>query len=1009
MKQKYNQPFHQASAGKFIISLLMLLCYPFCSYGQSGASGNPADIRALFKNQQIGTPAAAALVQNIVYPVNYSTGLAEIKIPLYEVTGGDVSIPIYLTYHASGIKLSDAAGWTGLGWDLVAEPMISRTIRGMADDGQGMKCKFDKYAYGKDKTGIYYIDNLTKNPREEPDEYYYRLPDKQGMFMYAMEPVDVSRAFLPMPYDDIRIDWVNHHFRITDDDGTVYNFNGAKDVGGIGIDVIGWKASSVVAPNRKDSVSFIYNSVANRYFTENYNDYIVVKDAFSWKQYLSTDRMDIPANCDVPSLPDEWMQDPIIVNRMNNVTSTHQATDAGEIVDDGAAPDRSTRDRDIYTDSYPLSEIRFPRGTVTFTEDSKYPRLQKMTVRDFNGNIVREIQFNYLTPSYNVTNRYFLESIVITDRDGKPGEKYVFGYCKPLSLPLPGTRAIDYWGYFNNAFHHANKTMVPQQTIGVTRGYFTPDGYYSSTAMEIKIGSETSREADEDYMQYGTLNSITYPAGSKDEFTYEAHRYRKSETEVKCAGGLRIKEIKTTDKEGTAKVRTFIYGAYEDGCGTPATADPLHYFHLDQNMCLGDPFTAFIGSGSFVYEPDGTRFITARHRTYSCTPMREMTFDGGTSVVYPLVTEYNGTPEKNSGKTTYQYCTQGSLPLTDGTDNMRCDRHEGWAYNQLENKCIYRNDQDTYTLLEMWDYYYPFHIGKYGKIITGEAFAPYIVRESLTARTPDYVVLNNLYRQTEAEVGVKLLERCNHVIYTDGKRITTRTEYEYDDAATTYPTCITETGSDGIPHVTELTYPRDYRQTPLYSDMVKRNIIRPVVKKGYTRKGEYLGIETPYSSPYADVFQPECAVISRAASEEGEVRITYLYDDYGRLRQETKDGKESVVYLYGYDNQHIIACIENATYAEVEAKLGGKAAVNEIASAHVPFMTGIDQLRTSLPLAHVTSYTYTPLVGIASITNPTGLTTYYEYDSLGRLVKTYLLNGNRQEVIGKNEYHYANE
>lgn len=38
-----------------------------------------------------------------------------------------------------------------------------------------------------------------------------------------------------------------------------------------------------------------------------------------------------------------------------------------------------------------------------------------------------------------------------------------------------------------------------------------------------------------------------------------------------------------------------------------------------------------------------------------------------------------------------------------------------------------------------------------------------------------------------------------------------------------------------------------------------------------------------------------------------------------------------------------------------------------------------------------------------------GLTTCYEYDDLGRLIKTYIINGNRHELIERSEYNYANQ
>lgn len=994
----------RVSRWRLLFSLITILgCLP--SYGQS-STGNPANISSLFKNLQIDTPAAAALKQNIVYPVNYSTGLPEIKIPLYEVKSGDITLPVYLTYHASGIKLSDASGWTGLGWNLVAEPMITRTIQGWVDDPKTMTCKFDRDAYRK--RGAEYAKLLTKTSTEEPDEYYYRLLGKQGMFMYAMGSADVSRPFLPLPYDDIRIDWMGKYFRMIDSDGIIYNFDGAHEVGGQNLDLIGWKASSIVASNRKDSISFVYDSWTNRYFTKSYNDYVVVKDNSDWKAGLCKDRTDMAYLCDnISSLPDEWMQEPILVGRQNNTTSCYQVTDSLEIVPDGFVPDQSIRDMSIYTDTRPLREIHFPQGTITFTQDNKYQRLERMTICDLQGNFVKEFRFDYINSSLNITNRYYLESIAITDRKGTPQETYRFGYYNPDLLPSPGTRAIDYWGYFNNVFHSVEETLVPWQTIEVTRGHFTPQENYYITGMDINIGSKFSREPDEEYMKYGTLNSITYPAGATDEFTYEAHRYRTKGGDVKIAGGLRVKRIKTITSKGQTKIRSFAYGLDEDGCGTPATTNPLDYFRLVQDLYICEPIVVIpkVGMG-YTCGPYQGHHIKARHRTYFSGPIRTMTFEGGTSVVYSYVTEYNGTPENNSGKTVYEYDLRYPFSIPEDMNAIRCDRRDGWKYNNLLCKTVYRNDDGKYMPLEQMRSNYI--IGKYfGKIITGEAAARNVIVECASGYIPDEARLGYDYIQTEVSVQAKLLSSTSHIVYTNNKAIINGVSYKYDDPATVCPTQITETGNDGRKFVTDLTYPQDCVDTYPYPEMVKRNMLSLIVKKKYTRSGQYLEVETPYNAFSENIYRPENAVVRYSTSESGDVRYTYIYDRYGRRRQETKDGKENVVYLYGYNNQHIIARIENATYEEVAAELGGERVVEQIAAASY-VLSRIDLLRISLPAARVTTYTYKPLVGISSITDPTGLTTCYEYDDLGRLTMTYIRNGTRQETIEKQEYHYAN-
>lgn len=369
------------------------------------------------------------------------------------------------------------------------------------------------------------------------------------MFMYAMEPVDKSRNFLPIPYENIRIDWTGDYFQITDDDGAVYKFAGGRETGEGNSNPIGWKASAIVASNKRDSISFVYDNRKVAYRVNVHDDYIIVRDGFSIKKEIYTNRKAMLQLMDYT--PDECMQDPIIISRQNNVTYGFQSNADGELFSDGTEPDRSTSGRHISTQSQLLSEICFDQGKVIFTKDSKFPRIQKITVYDCNGNFVKDIRFNYYTPNDRVIQRYFLESLVMVDKNGEVKETYLFGYEHPNRLPDPGNRSIDYWGYFNGVYRPDSVTLVPRQTIEVTRwkyryvnGYIYPLGIESAGGLNVTFGSELSREPDEEYMKYGTLSSITYPAGSTDEFIYEAHRYRDEEGNIKQAGGLRIKQTK---------------------------------------------------------------------------------------------------------------------------------------------------------------------------------------------------------------------------------------------------------------------------------------------------------------------------------------------------------------------------------------------------------------------------------------------------------------------------------
>lgn len=65
--------------------------------------------------------------------------------------------------------------------------------------------------------------------------------------------------------------------------------------------------------------------------------------------------------------------------------------------------------------------------------------------------------------------------------------------------------------------------------------------------------------------------------------------------------------------------------------------------------------------------------------------------------------------------------------------------------------------------------------------------------------------------------------------------------------------------------------------------------------------------------------------------------------------------------------------------------------------------TTIDDLRLYPANAQMTSYTYKPLIGVSSITDPSGRTTFYEYDSFGRL--QYIKN-HEGHYLQNFDYHY---
>jgi hypothetical protein len=136
-----------------------------------------------------------------------------------------------------------------------------------------------------------------------------------------------------------------------------------------------------------------------------------------------------------------------------------------------------------------------------------------------------------------------------------------------------------------------------------------------------------------------------------------------------------------------------------------------------------------------------------------------------------------------------------------------------------------------------------------------------------------------------------------------------------------------------------------------------------------------------------------------------------VYNSKGKVLQVRTDS-ETIVYLWGYNHQYPIAEIKNATYVQVVAQIqGGQPTIDTIAESNTLSPTNLsklDALRASLPNAQISTYTYTPLVGLLTATDLMGVTTYYEYDSFGRLNRTYLIENNTPKTIQRYDYHYRN-
>jgi hypothetical protein len=151
-----------------------------------------------------------------------------------------------------------------------------------------------------------------------------------------------------------------------------------------------------------------------------------------------------------------------------------------------------------------------------------------------------------------------------------------------------------------------------------------------------------------------------------------------------------------------------------------------------------------------------------------------------------------------------------------------------------------------------------------------------------------------------------------------------------------------------------------------------------------------------------------------------ETRLKYNYN-----MADTGDGNinESVVYnssteitnsyesyIFGYNDRYPVAKLTGVKYSQLVETSAAR--INAIKTKSNKIITSTNEqdlinelngLRTDFPEAQITTYTYNPMIGLTSSTDPKGDVQYFFYDELNRLKEVKDKNGNK---LSENQYHY---
>lgn len=868
------------------------------------------------------TPEASSLVKHINFPVSYNTGLPSISIPLYEVVAGDITLPIYLSYHAGGNKVAEKGGPAGLGWTLHMNPAIVRKVNGTNDEGGYLQNNNLAVLNGSNPTLIYtYKQNIqegTGNTDEQPDDFYYTLIGSSGRFNYrkACYSCPTGYTFSTFPYTQNSIVRTGDmEFLVKDESGVSYRFGrslaGASAVENStdGVSMVS-KATEIISPSSRDTIFFEYEAISVAYSqSAGRNDYVSLEHRGGFSEGATN-----PIGCSLPAtLPvlKEGLTGLENMSFITNVLSGGGINTAWCSFQPIAAPGQAI------LNPKRLKTIRFPSGRVEIS--GTVNRIASITVYNAENIVIRTISFD--TEAYHLeSGKYLLKGI--TTLSGAEQMEYKFDYYGGFGISSVDSH-YDHWGYYNGNGTGGTSSSSVLSFSTFLEG-FAPNGQVSF----LRHDKEPSLDATRN----GVLRSITYPTRGKTEFEYELNKYMDGST-LRNAGGLRVATI--TDYENNTQKglkRTFKYGPGENGAGTIKHVPSADDYMVERHKVYYNTWGVGVDHAPAV--------AYRKLRTWHGNNLIDLFFEGGGAVMYGEVAEYLAHPTataENNGKTIYKYnvSPMEGRPISYSEGLLALDyKNDSWMFGELTEKMLYRKSGALYLPVEKTSYSYLRRSYSSKGVFVGKHAAKNILVRGATQFPSDYAdQLDIRYLHYEDIPGIRLLEEEEATEYVGSSSFTKTRNYLYENMTHNFVTRQVDHLEEGT-----LTYVYRYPQDCGVEALYSRNIFTPIIESRQIRdKGAGPAIVNSVLSLYRienglalqdQVFKLNLvSPLSSLAYYHAAVPVDSRYEreqhyvsysTRGNLVAYKDQGAQvDNAILWGYAGQHVVANVSNSLHSDV--------------------------------------------------------------------------------------------
>lgn len=655
-----------------------------------------------------------------------------------------------------------------------------------------------------------------------------------------------------------------------------------------------------------------------------------------------------------------------------------------------------------------MESITYNNNTITFDIESRIDwagsqKLKKITVLNSNSNIVKTCELNYdyfetlyLGKGYKTKGNYIGEKdyrLKLMGLTIDQVQNYQFEYNSE-NLPSKNSFAVDLWGYYNGQTQ--NKSLIanledfePSSSLNVTHA-----SAFSRNKPNIKYSIERFTKAC-------SLEKIRLPTGGLIQFHYSLNEFDNYKvpsdpskgTTRYYGNGLKIDSIITWSSNNVRSSKTAY--TYEQG---KLQIPTQNYYSKHEGYTEITP----IGNEGIINTYSGN-FLNINSNNFYIPNIT----GSGNGVGYSKVStiQYDINNATANGKQVQYFVNNPDilhpLPYGDLIDFIP-SYHKGFENGTVLSEEIYKNNEIQKKTTYDYQVLNPTNTIEYNGRTT------YLGRWGVDCGYDQVLVCYYPIYKPQTLLTKKTTED-----FHSGTSVTLTESFFYNENHLlnykgTEPASSTHSVEDRI------YYPADIISSSQYDAITKEkmgklielNRIDEKIKiESSIRNMGHLTTKTSYIEYQEwNKFLPTYCYTS-LGNVALSLECSFKYNSSSQIIEETDKSTQVTAYIWSYNKQYVVAKVQNASYVDVSNAIPGFLSFieNSISPSDTQLNSFSNSLRAALPNSQITTYTYKPLVGMTTATDPRGITTFYEYDPLNRL---QYIKDKDNKILQSFDYNY---